>query len=323
MLSALSPTIRAATDQDVGARRLAGPVLVAERRGVPLAALSMADGQTVTDPFHPAPAALVALRSAPGRSAPSAGARSCATGSAPACARARPRNRRLAGPSAGPPRAVGAAGPAPRRRRGGPSPGASGGPTYDGPMALETLDEHALGLTWVLDDPLRRTSHALADEGRVWLVDPVDEPEALERAAALGTPQAVLQLLDRHNRDNAAIAARLGVPLLRLPRGRARRALRPLRRPARSRGGRRSRCGGRRAGAWSWPRASARTRSTRSATGRSACTRCCACFPPRVLGGYDPEHLLVGHGEPVHGPEASDGPEGRARAARAATCPGC
>ncbi len=62
MLSALSPTIRAATDQDVGARRLAGPVLVAERRGVPLAALSMADGQTVTDPFHPAPAALVALR---------------------------------------------------------------------------------------------------------------------------------------------------------------------------------------------------------------------------------------------------------------------
>lgn len=62
MLSALSPTIRAATDQDVGARRLTGPVLVAERRGVPVAALSMADGHTVTDPFHPAPAALVALR---------------------------------------------------------------------------------------------------------------------------------------------------------------------------------------------------------------------------------------------------------------------
>src|SRR6476469_6081709 len=84
-------------------------------------------------------------------------------------------------------------------------------------MAIKTLDEHALGLTWVLDDPQTRTSHALADEGRVWLVDPVDEPEALERAAALGAPQAVLQLLDRHDRDNAAIAARLGVPVLRLP----------------------------------------------------------------------------------------------------------
>jgi hypothetical protein len=27
--------------------------------------------------------------------------------------------------------------------------------------------------------------------------------------------------------------------------------------------------------------------------------------PPRALAAYEPEHLLVGHGEPVHGPAAS------------------
>ena len=35
--------------------------------------------------------------------------------------------------------------------------------------------------------------------------------------AELGKPAAVLQLLDRHNRDCALIAQRLDVPLLRLP----------------------------------------------------------------------------------------------------------
>ena len=30
-------------------------------------------------------------------------------------------------------------------------------------------------------------------------------------------------------------------------------------------------------------------------------------FPPRVLAEYEPEHLLVGHGAPLHGPDASAG----------------
>ncbi len=85
-------------------------------------------------------------------------------------------------------------------------------------MAAMTFHEHAAGLTWVLGDALTRTSHALVDDGRVWLVDPVDEPEALARVAALGEPAGVVQLLDRHERDGAAIAARLGVELHRLPK---------------------------------------------------------------------------------------------------------
>lgn len=84
-------------------------------------------------------------------------------------------------------------------------------------MAEPTLYEHAAGITWVLGDVLTRTSHALVDDGRVWFVDPVDEPAALARAAALGEPAGVIQLLDRHERDCAALAGRLGVPLHRLP----------------------------------------------------------------------------------------------------------
>src|SRR5438874_2495123 len=63
-----------------------------------------------------------------------------------------------------------------------------------------SYEELPFGLTWVVDEPMRRTSHALADDGRVWFVDPVAEPEALERARALGEVAGVLQLLDGHGR---------------------------------------------------------------------------------------------------------------------------
>jgi hypothetical protein len=79
------------------------------------------------------------------------------------------------------------------------------------------LTPHALGLTWSEPGGLVRTAHALSAEQRVWLIDPFDDEAALRMAASLGTPVAVVQLLDRHNRDCEPIAARLGVPLLRLP----------------------------------------------------------------------------------------------------------
>jgi hypothetical protein len=84
-------------------------------------------------------------------------------------------------------------------------------------LAMTRIFEHALGLSWVMDEPMERGSHALADDGRVWLIDPVDDAEALGKAAQLGAPAAVLQLLDRHNRDCAAIAQRLSVPHLKVP----------------------------------------------------------------------------------------------------------
>ena len=79
------------------------------------------------------------------------------------------------------------------------------------------LTRHAIGLTWIERGMMVRSAHALRSGDRVWLIDPFDDGPALEEAAALGSAAGVIQLLDRHNRDCKAIAARLGVPLLRLP----------------------------------------------------------------------------------------------------------
>ena len=78
-------------------------------------------------------------------------------------------------------------------------------------------DRGAAGFSWIVEEPATRTSHALAADGDVWLVDPVRHQPALVRAGELGVPRAVLQLLDRHNRDCAAIAAELNVSHLVVP----------------------------------------------------------------------------------------------------------
>lgn len=66
---------------------------------------------------------------------------------------------------------------------------------------------------------MERCSHALVEDGRVWVIDPVDGPGVEERIRAAGTPAGVVQLFDRHNRDCAPLAQRLGVRHHRLPRG--------------------------------------------------------------------------------------------------------
>jgi hypothetical protein len=75
------------------------------------------------------------------------------------------------------------------------------------------VDEYADAFGWIEEGGLRRTSHALLVAGRVWLIDPIDGAGLEERVKALGPPGAVLQLLDRHRRDCALWATRLGVEL--------------------------------------------------------------------------------------------------------------
>jgi hypothetical protein len=58
---------------------------------------------------------------------------------------------------------------------------------------------------------MRRASCALVDDGRVWLVDPVDGPGLADALEELGEVAGVVQLLDRHARDGAALAERHGV----------------------------------------------------------------------------------------------------------------
>jgi hypothetical protein len=80
-----------------------------------------------------------------------------------------------------------------------------------------TLQHHAIGVTWTESGGMTRTAHAVAGDGRVWLIDPYEDEAALAAARELGQPAGVIQLLDRHNRDCEALASRLAVPHLRVP----------------------------------------------------------------------------------------------------------
>lgn len=171
-------------------------------------------------------------------------------------------------------------------------------------MPTFVLHQHAVGLSWVAKELIARGSHALVVDGRVWLIDPLDDPAAIERAQALGQVAGVLQLLDRHDRDCAALADRLGVPHLEVPDavpGSPLEALRVWRTPG-----------------WKetalWWRAErvlvvAEVVGTNSVyttgKGPAGIHLFLRLLAPSALRGYQPEHLLVGHGDPVHGAEAA------------------
>ena len=171
-------------------------------------------------------------------------------------------------------------------------------------MTFRFCDETDLGFSWIVEEPGTRTSHALAHDGRVWLVDPVDWPEAIERAAHLGEPAAVLQLIDRHNRDCAAVAERLNVPHLLVPQVVPESPFDVV-------GIRRSRRWQEVALWWPGERTLAVAEAIGTNTfytggkGRAGVHLLLRLTPPRGLGAYEPEHLLVGHGEGVHGPAAT------------------
>lgn len=88
-------------------------------------------------------------------------------------------------------------------------------------MKIRICDETAFGFGWIAAEPARleRASHALRADGRVWLVDPVEGPGIVELIRALGEPAGVVQLVDRHGRDCALLAERLRVPHHRVPFG--------------------------------------------------------------------------------------------------------
>jgi len=176
-------------------------------------------------------------------------------------------------------------------------------------------DEFPSGFSWFPDEAMQRTAHALETGEGVWLVDPVDAPEAIERAVALGPPAAVLQLLDRHNRDCAQVAARLGVPHLRLPAaipGSPFEVVPLLSVP-----------GWREITLW-WPERRVLvvaeligTTPIHALGGSPAGIHpMLRLHPPGALRGYAPEHLLVGHGRGVHGPAAAEALSGAYSRAR-------
>jgi len=84
---------------------------------------------------------------------------------------------------------------------------------------LRVIDRWTGGLGWLAhpSETLQRASHALAVEGEVWVVDPVDAPGLDDLLAELGSVVGVVVGLDRHKRDAAAVANRHAVPVY-LPR---------------------------------------------------------------------------------------------------------
>jgi hypothetical protein len=170
-------------------------------------------------------------------------------------------------------------------------------------MGVRELAEHPLGLTWVWDEPIARASHALVHDGRVWLVDPVDEPDALERVAALGEPAGVLQLFVAHARDCSAMAKRLGVPFHKLPE---RLPDTPFSVVSLDKLAWKER-----ALWWPGPRGLVVPESIGTGVmytvgpGRGGVHPLRRLLPPGALRRFEPEHLLLGHGSPVHGGEAA------------------
>jgi hypothetical protein len=180
------------------------------------------------------------------------------------------------------------------------------------PQALPAryCDETDFGFGWVAPQPafMQRASHALGVDGRVWLVDPVDVSGLEERVRALGEPAGVIQLLDRHERDAPALAGRLGVPLHRVPDRIPGAPFDLIRLVERRRWQERA--------LW-WPERQVLVCADVLGTApyflapgdRLAVHPLLRATPPRALfhmsGGQTPRHVLCGHGEGIHGDEAS------------------
>ena len=170
---------------------------------------------------------------------------------------------------------------------------------------MRLCDETEWGFGWLQEERLQRTSHALRAEGRVWLFDPVDSPGVEERIRALGESAGVIQLLDRHGRDCAALAGRLGVPLHETPFDGVpgapfvpvpivqRRLWREV-------------------SLW-WPEEKVLLCGDALGTVRYFVAPgellgvhpLLRVTPPKALSRFAPRHVLCGHGEGVHGDEAA------------------
>lgn len=183
---------------------------------------------------------------------------------------------------------------------------------------MRFVDELEFAVGWIAPEPrfMQRTSHAVAVNGRVWVIDPVDDDEALERARSLGEPAGVLQLLDRHGRDCERVADRFGVTHYAVPdvapAGAPFEVIPVLRRKR-------------------WHEVALwfpelRTLVCADALGTAPYYRApgerigvsplLRLTPPRTLLAVEPAHVLVGHGAGVHHDAASAVREAVAKARR-------
>lgn len=171
------------------------------------------------------------------------------------------------------------------------------------PVQIDPTYRQTWGLGWLAAEPayMRRASHALAADDGVWLVNPVDGEGLADLIAPLGRVRGVVQLLDRHPRDCAALARRHGVPHLVTPTGGVPGAPfdvivvadRPWWREV--------------ALWWAAPRVLVVAESLGTAPYYLAPGAAVGVHPlmrmtpPRALGAHRPAHLLTSHGAPPAG----------------------
>jgi hypothetical protein len=173
-------------------------------------------------------------------------------------------------------------------------------------VRFQPCDELGFAFGWIAEEFLQRCSHALVDDGRVWIVDPLDGDGVEDRVRAAGEPAGVIQLLDRHNRDCRELAARLGVPHHVVPHTRVDGA------PFEFRVVRDGRWW-KEVALW-WPErrvlvcadALGTVPAARVGDERLALHPLLRVAPPRsAFAGLEPQHVLCGHGEGVQGDEAA------------------
>lgn len=177
-------------------------------------------------------------------------------------------------------------------------------------------------VTWIASEPgyMERASHAIVADGHTWLIDPVDHPDVRARLEAMPPVAGVVQLLDRHGRDCAAMAASLGASLVQCPRQAIAGApfevivVRDIR-------------GWHESALW-WPGAAALVVAEALGTApyyRSQPDQVLGphpmmrATPPRGLMGVPARHVLVGHGDPVHRDDAGAFVDAAIAGARAST----
>lgn len=182
-------------------------------------------------------------------------------------------------------------------------------------MNVRIVDVTDFGFGWTERGSYARTSHALAAGGRVWAIDPIEGDGIVERIRALGEPAGVVLLLDRHRRDAEVLAERLGVPLHEMPAELPGSPFELL--PVRDNRFWKE------VALW-WPQR--RVLVCADALGTGAFFRAgdepaglhpfLRLRPPRRLRGLGAEHLLVGHGEGLHGAGTAAAVEEALRTAR-------
>jgi hypothetical protein len=193
-------------------------------------------------------------------------------------------------------------------------------PIKGGDAEMREIDRWDGGAGWIAhpDEAMERASHALAVDGDVWVLDPVDADGVDDLLSDLGEVVGVVVCLDRHERDAAAVARRHDVPVY-VPdwmSGLAGELDAETERFGRSLGDTGYRAiTVRDSGLPRWqelglyreedgtlvvPEAVGTAEFFRAGDERLGVHPALRLFPPRrTLGGLSPERILVGHGEGV------------------------